>query len=34
MQLERGLVDPHGLPGRPEFKYIYNNSVYLLVIIS
>ncbi len=21
MQLERGFVDPHGLPDRPEFKY-------------
>ncbi|XP_045032147.1 glutamate carboxypeptidase 2 [Daphnia magna] len=22
MQLERGFVDPHGLPGRPEFNHI------------
>ena len=20
MQLERGFIDPHGLPNRPEFK--------------
>jgi len=26
IQLERGFVDPHGLPGRPEFKYGHNNK--------
>lgn len=27
MQLERGFVDPHGLPGRPEFKYVYRKFI-------
>ena len=27
MQLERGFVDPHGLPDRPEFKYVGKQSM-------
>lgn len=39
MQLERGFVDPHGLPGRPEFKYVKefcqiqaSSSTYMLLL--
>jgi hypothetical protein len=28
MQLERHFIDPHGLPNRPEYKYMKINLIY------